>query len=220
MVANSRTHRRHLAGGPRRRRRRLAAVPPFWSPLSICSRPQSLSLSPLQLAGLGPGVKQTDGGRCCDIITVNQRALVLSLSLRVVVPGRRVVRVPTWVWLPCEPVMAGRPSAGIAPHCRFPLSLSREGARERGVAWRGRGKARVQLPNSPSFLVLFISSCLVTSTATLVRIPNSNPNHYYGLLSTIRSQIRQDSILINLETNYRVENLIGFRKRLNKSNND
>ena len=35
------------------------------------------------------------------------------------------MRVPTWVWLPCEPVMAGRPSAGIAPHCRFPLSLSR-----------------------------------------------------------------------------------------------
>jgi len=65
-----------------------------------------------------------DGGRCCDIVTVNQRALVLSLSLRVVVPGRRVVRVPTWVWLPCEPVMAGRPSAGIAPNRRFPLSLS------------------------------------------------------------------------------------------------
>ena len=78
----------------------------------------------------------------------------------------------------------------------------------------------MQLPNYPSFLVLFISSCLVTSTASLARIPNSNPNHYYDLLPTICSQIRQDSISINLETNSKVEILIVLGKRLNESNNN
>ena len=47
-----------------------------------------------------------------------------------------------------------------------------------------------------------------------------NLNRYYDLLTTIRSQIRQGSIFINLETNSKVNNLLALEKQLNKSNND
>ena len=67
------------------------------------------------------------------------------------------------------------------------------------------------------FLGLISHSTKITS---LNSISWSKPNRYYDLLSTIRSQIRQGSILINLETNSKVEILFVFGKRLNKLNND
>ena len=48
--------------------------------------------------------------------TVRQAPL---LSLALSAAGVSV-RIPTWVWLPCEPMMVGRPPAGTAPHRRLP----------------------------------------------------------------------------------------------------
>ena len=62
------------------------------------------------------------------------------------------------------------------------------------------------------FFFLFFFGLISHSTkiASLNLISWSNPNRYYDLLSTIRSRIRQGSILINLETNSKVEILFVF----------
>ena len=125
----------------------------------------------------------------------------------------------------------GRPHAGgdtavpLSPSSPF-LSLSSRVGGRRGRAWRtppGRDRPQAKglrpLCAFPFSFFIFRLISHSTKIASLNSISWSNPNRYYDLLSTIRSQIRQGSILINLETNSKVENLIVFRKRLNKSNN-
>ena len=72
------------------------------------------------------------------------------------------------------------------------------------------------------FFVLFWLGLVTHSTKTAN--PTSQPpiltRSLSDLLSTIHSQIHQGSILIELETNSKVENLVVFKKRLNKSNDD
>ena len=102
VATGTELNRRRFTGLGRAAHRRLK--PRRHPPLLL-----SLELSSLQPAELGLGVKQTDGGRYYATVTVDQPALVLSLSLRLVVSGRRVVKSSTRMWLPCELVTAGGP---------------------------------------------------------------------------------------------------------------
>ena len=69
----------------------------------------------------------------------------------------------------------------------------------------------------------FFFGCLITHSTKIASLTSQPPiltRSLNDLLSTIQSQMCQGSVLINLEPNSKVENLIVFRKRLNKSNND
>ena len=146
--------------------------------------------------------------------------------------------VKSWLLFAQPPCRGGRRFTVVVTGPRSPavspLSLSlrcvRDGVRRGGLeeepelapfrsCVKKKGASAPFAPFPFFFCVLGLKNNS-TKTANPISQPPILTQSLNDLLSTIHSQIRQGSILINLETNSKVETLIVFRKRLNKLNNN